>query len=401
MAEQALANLRVLDLSHYIAGPNCTKQLAGLGAEVIKVEKPGSGDGARSLGPFFGDDPHPEKSLLFFYLNDNKKSITLNLKTEKGKRILKELVKDADVLVENFEPRVMPSLGLSYETLREINPRLIMTSISNFGQTGPYRDYKAQDIVAYALGGYLYMTGSYEREPVKHGLNQAQMLAGLNGAVGTLTALASQRSSGVGQQVDVSIQETVNTALFFFGMWYTWNGAIWRRQPKGGFIYIGGLQGIMPCKDGWTAANVYRDAWDKFVAFIDIPELLEPKFADHPSRVANLKELYQIVGQKFMTMGKHELFHSAQEWGFPWATVQDVKDLAECPHLAARGFWTEQEHPVIGRLRTPTVPYDMAETPWRSASAAPLLGQHNREVYQERLGYSQRDLVRLRETGVI
>lgn len=401
MAEQALGHLKVLDLTHYIAGPYCTKQLAGLGAEVIKVERPGSGDGARSMGPFYGDDPHPEKSLLFFYLNDNKKSITLNLKTELGRRIVKELVKDADILVENFEPRVMPSLGLSYETLRDINPHLIMTSISNFGQTGPYRDYKAQDIIAYALGGMLYETGSYEREPLKHGLSQAQMIAGLNASAGTMTALYHQRESGVGQQVDVSIQEGVNRMMNFFAMWYTWNGAIWRRRPKGGSLYVGGLTEIMPCKDGWTAPLVYRDEWDRFVAFADIPELLEPKFADHAQRSVNVNEMVQHITAAFAKREKQELFESAQEWGFPWATVQDCSDIAKCPQLEGRGFWAEPEHPVMGKLRMPGRPYLMTRTPWQTATSAPLLGQHNREIYVERLGYSRIDLIKMRESGVV
>lgn len=353
------------------------------------------------MGPFYGDDPHPEKSLLFFYLNDNKKSITLNLKTELGRRIVKELVKDADILVENFEPRVMPSLGLSYETLRDINPHLIMTSISNFGQTGPYRDYKAQDIIAYALGGMLYETGSYEREPLKHGLSQAQMIAGLNASAGTMTALYHQRESGVGQQVDVSIQEGVNRMMNFFAMWYTWNGAIWRRRPKGGSLYVGGLTEIMPCKDGWTAPLVYRDEWDRFVAFADIPELLEPKFADHAQRSVNVNEMVQHITAAFAKREKQELFESAQEWGFPWATVQDCSDIAKCPQLEGRGFWAEPEHPVMGKLRMPGRPYLMTRTPWQTATSAPLLGQHNREIYVERLGYSRIDLIKMRESGVV
>ena len=163
MLAGALSGYKVLDVTHFIAGPYCTRLLAGYGAEVIKVEKPGSGDGSRRLGPFVGDDPHIEKSAQFLYLNTGKKSITLDLKTPAGVKIFKRLVKDADILVENFEPRVMSSLGLGYDTLSEINPKLVMTSISNFGQTGPYRDYKAAEIVEYALSGLMKMTGEPDR----------------------------------------------------------------------------------------------------------------------------------------------------------------------------------------------------------------------------------------------
>ena len=179
MSGSPLQDVKVVDLTHHIAGPYCTKLLADFGADVIKVERPDGGDSARRLGPFPGDTPHPEKSGLFLYLNTNKRGITLNLKDPQGRSSLLELVRDADVLVENFSPRVMPSLGLDYETLAGVNPGLIMTSISSFGQSGRYRDYRATELVLYALGGMAYITGEYHREPVKHGYNQAQYLGGL------------------------------------------------------------------------------------------------------------------------------------------------------------------------------------------------------------------------------
>jgi len=192
MEERVLADLRVIDLSHFVAGPYCTKLLADFGAEVIKVEKPGQGDGARTLGPFCHDDPHPEKSGLFLYLNTNKKSITLNLKTETGVGILKQLVTDADILVENFEPRVMPSLGLSYEVLKQMNPKLVMTSISNFGQTGPYRDYKATSMTMFAMGGAMAITGD-EHRPLSPWGSQAEYMAGLVGFQATMIAIFPSR----------------------------------------------------------------------------------------------------------------------------------------------------------------------------------------------------------------
>ena len=196
MAPSALHGVKVLDLTHHIAGPYCTKLLSDFGAQVIKIERRG-GDPAREMPPFYHDEKHPEKSLLFLYLNTAKRSVTLNLKSDRGIHILRELAKDADILVENFSPRVMPSLELDFPILQALNPALVMVSISNFGQTGPYRDYKATDMVEYALGGLMYIFGSYDREPLKHALHQAQFKAGTDsGTVLRLKGKGFSRKNG-------------------------------------------------------------------------------------------------------------------------------------------------------------------------------------------------------------
>jgi CoA:oxalate CoA-transferase len=177
--DQALSGIRVIDLTWYIAGPYCTKLLADYGADVIKIERPGSGDPARRMGPFLNDEPHPEKSGLFLHLNTNKRGITLNLKTETGKNIFRDLVKKADILVESFSPRVMPSLGIDYKALEKINPKLVMTSISNFGQKGPYRDFKGSELIFQGFGGYMYLVGTSDREPSKKAGNVIQYQLGV------------------------------------------------------------------------------------------------------------------------------------------------------------------------------------------------------------------------------
>ena len=250
MTERALEGVKVLDLTHHIAGPYCTKLLADFGAEVVKVERPG-GDPARRMAPFHHDEINLEKSLVFAYLNTNKQSVTLNLKTEKGLQVLKSLVEESDVLVENFAPRVMPSLGLDYETLQKINPRLVLTSISNFGQTGPYRDFLAADIVEYAMGGLMYIFGAYDREPLKHAFNQAQFKAGTDAASATLMAMYHQRLTGDGQRVDVSIQEAVATGLRDVVNNFTYSGAVRRRQPN----HSGDLSRIRASSDGHILPN--------------------------------------------------------------------------------------------------------------------------------------------------
>src|SRR5919204_5999688 len=208
MTDTALADVRVLDLTHHIAGPYCTKLLADFGADVIKIERPDGGTPARRYGPFPQDEPHPEKSALFLHLNTNKRGITLNLKSTAGRDLFKALVREVDILVENFSPRVMPSLGLAYETVEQLNPGLVMTSISNFGQTGPYRDYKAQDLVIYAMGGPMQQTGVPEREPLKMAGNLMQYQGGAIAATATMVGLYAAQLQGIGEHVDVGLFET-------------------------------------------------------------------------------------------------------------------------------------------------------------------------------------------------
>ena len=190
MEDTALKSVKVIDLTQNIAGPYCTKLLADYGADVIKVERPDGGDPARRMGPFPEHEPHPEKSGIFLYLNTNKRGVTLDIKSQVGRNALLRLVKDADVLVESYSPRVMESLGLDYQTLSQVNPQLIMTSVSSFGRSGRYRDYRATELVLYSLCGMAYMTGGYHREPVKHGYNQSQYLGGISAASGTIASLS-------------------------------------------------------------------------------------------------------------------------------------------------------------------------------------------------------------------
>ena len=228
MEDTALKSVKVIDLTQNIAGPYCTKLLADYGADVIKVERPDGGDPARRMGPFPEHEPHPEKSGIFLYLNTNKRGVTLDIKSQVGRNALLRLVKDADVLVESYSPRVMESLGLDNQRLSQVNPQLIMTSVSSFGRSGRYRDYRATELVLYSLCGMAYMTGGYHREPVKHGYNQSQYLGGISAASGTIAALLGLWRGGKGQQVDVSILECVISTLFTTLLDYTYAGMVSR-----------------------------------------------------------------------------------------------------------------------------------------------------------------------------
>ena len=349
------------------------------------------GDSARRLGPFPEDIPHPEKSGLFLYLNTNKRGITLNLKDPKGRATLLDLVRDADILVESFSPRVMPSLGLDYETLSEINPGLVMTSISSFGQNGRYRDYRASELALYALGGMAYVTGEYHREPVKHGYNQAQYLGGMSAASGTVAALLQRWRGGVGQQMDVSILECVTSTLFSSVLEYTYGGMVARRQPKEG----SSLRYPAQTKDGYIlpTPGVMGD-WETYAEMAGVPELHDPKFDTPAGRQLHSDEVDSLLKSKWMEQTSQEWFHHAQEWRFPFAPVQTMADIAESPQLKERGFFVEFPHPAVGTLRYPGAPFQMSESPGRNGQqvrAAPLLGEHNDEVFQE-LGYSPQDV---------
>ena len=418
MTQGALDGVRVLDLTHHIAGPYCTKLLADFGADVVKVERPG-GDPARRMPPFF-DPPNPpmdgeippnppslegepgdlEKSLLFQYLNTNKRSITLNLKSPLGWEMFNELARDADVLVENFSPRVLPSLGFDFETLRELNPALVVGSISNFGQTGPYRDYKATDIVEYALGGLMYVFGSYNREPLMHALHQAQFKAGTNAATAILMALYRQRHTGAGQHVDVSIQECIASALRDVVNNYTYTGAVRRRQPN----HSGDLTRLREVSDGYVLPNPGLSSgfdWGALVEFLGVPELDDEKFSTPSARLANAEELGQILDRYFLSQKKFDVFYAAQKRRFIYGVVQSPGEVLADEQFRARGYFVPVEHPVLGTVEFPGAPFNMIGTPWEVRRPAPTLGQHNSEVFGHQLGYSGVDLARLRATGVV
>lgn len=397
--EQALSGIKVLDLAHYIAGPYCTKMLADYGARVIKIEKPGTGDGARRLGPFFKDDPHPEKSGLFLYLNTSKRGITLNLKSRTGVRIFRELVKDTDILVENFSPRVMPGLGLGYENLEKLNPRLVMTSISNFGQSGPYRDYRATEIVADAMGGWSTIIGHPDREPLKPGGNQAQFVAGLFGAVGTMAAYYSQELTGIGQHLDISIMEAVLYIQMNITSVYSYEGLIRKRVGNRVGPYP---SGILPCKDGYIGAiTVTAEKWPVLCNWMGMPELInDPRFLTPADRALNIDELDAIMISWLVEHEAEELFREAQKRRLPFGIPASTKMLLESRHLQARGYFVEVDHPMTGKVKYPGAQVKMGNLPYE-LKRAPLLGEHNEEVYCGQLGYSKNDLVKLREQGVI
>ena len=400
MQDRALQGVRILDLTQHVAGPYCTKLLADFGAEVIKVERP-QGDPARSLPPFASDEPHQERGLLFAYLNTNKKSITLDLKTATGKSLLHRLLADTDILVENFAPRVMPSLGLDYDSLSAINPSLVMVSISNFGQTGPYRDYKAADIVHYALGGLMYIFGSADREPLKHALRQTQFKAGTNAATAALIGWYHQQFTGEGQHIDISIQECVASALRDTTSLYTYAGSTRQRQPA----YTGDMpRSPVPTKDGYIVPIHFGGAvdWDGVADFIAAPDLKDEAFATPESRFNNAQALQEALESGLAHWRKFDLMREAHKRrGHIYGVVHSPAEVLASEQYGARSYFADIEHPEFGNATYPGAPFIMSETPWQATSPAPLLGEHNREILCDRLGLSLDDLNLLTASGVV
>lgn len=400
MTDQALSGIRVVELGEHVSGPFCGKMLAAFGAEVVKIESPGRGDCARGLGPFPGDDPHPERSGAFLYLNTGKKSITLDIRTDTGLVILKGLLGAADILVENLQPGALAGLGLGPASLHEANPGMIVTSITGYGQTGPYRHYKTATIAGYALSGHQYITGEQDREPLQGPGPQPDYQGGLHGFFGTLAALYAREDSGEGQHVDVSIMECMTGFHQFTIIRYTYGGEVKRRT--GNRYESNHPITIYPCRDGYIALSASSPMQQELLyALIEQPEIpADPRFLTPLDRLANAADLDALVMPWFKERTQDEAFHTCSQWRIPCAPVTSPGDLIEDPHFKARDFWVEAEHPEAGRLTYPGAPYRMSLTPWRPGRA-PLLGEHNEDVYCGMLGYSTDDLVRLREVGII
>jgi len=426
---RSLGDIRVLDLAGPL-GIYCTKMLADLGADVIKVERPG-GDPTRNLGPFYHDDPHPERSLYFFHFNTNKKSITLDIETTDGKDLLKRLVKGADILVETFPPSHLEGMGLGYPALREVNPGLILTSITPFGQSGPYRDFKGSDIIGLAMGGLMFMGGFPEDPPRRMGASQAYHEASVNASVATLAALYYKDVTGEGQQVDVSMQECIAVALQFAMTYYDLRKEIVCRRGTENAIPMSfppkrNPRGLYPCKDGYVnlnpigrlrevmdwmdskgmAADLMQERWVKVIEQVSYADSLIKLFADPVARERYMKEelpyIDGLVANFLAQYPMRQLCEEGQKWRIPITPINTAKDLAEDPQLNSGDFFVDVEHPELGdRLTYPGRPYRLSETPWSIARRAPLIGEHNEEVYEGELRLSKERIRSLKEAGVI
>jgi len=410
-----LESLRVLDLTDE-SGSLCGKILAELGADVIKVEKPG-GDCSRNIGPFYHDNPDPERSLFWFAYNLSKRSITLNIASADGRGIFKQLVRKADFVIESFPVGFMEKLGLSYPELSAINPRVIMTSITPFGQTGPYKHYKASDITVMAMGGLMYITGNPDEAPLRISSPQAFLLASAHAATATMVAHYYRETTGEGEHVDVSAQECIVWELanaiplwglnqmvlrrvgsYLSGRWTgTKQRLLW--QCKDGyvvFIVIGGVSGVK------TNRGIVQWMEEEGIAPDHLKEFDWTAFDMAKQTQEMQDQIEQPIARFFMEHTKAELYDGALKRGIMLCPVSTARDIIENAQLRARNFWVKVEHPELETTITyPGAFIKMTETPCAVKYRAPHVGEHNLEIYEGELGLSRRDIVILKQAGVI
>ena len=403
MTRQALSNVKVLEFSDFISGPYCGKLFSNMGAQVIKVEKPGLGDKARSWGPFSQNLPHPEKSGLFLFLNTNKSGITLNVETAAGREIFKELVKWADVLIEDHSVKEMRQLGLSYAEVKKINPSLIMTSITPFGQTGPFKDYKGNDLIAAHAGTEAFgnpdegVKDPAAMPPLKVPNHAADFMSGLTAAACTLGALLGRKNTGRGQHIDLSKQEAVASItrqqLAYYSVMEETPSREFGRKKFGGFLY--------PCKDGYVVIWI-GPHYHLVVKMMGDPDWSkEEMFANPLLRNNYIVELNQLITAWTMEYTAEEINALALEQGVPCSLVRSVKDLVADEQLAFRNFWQEIDHAVAGKLKYPGAPFKLSATPAAIERPAPLLGEHNEMVYCNMLKYGREELMKMKLAGTI
>jgi len=400
--ETALGGIKVLELCSMVAGPFCTKIMADMGAEVLKVERPGIGDEARRRGPFPDDIPHQERSGLFLYLNTNKLGITLDYTTPEGSGILRELVKGYNVIVEDNPPGALSRLGLGYEELSELKPGLIMTSITPFGQTGPYRDYKAYPLNSIHSSGEGYVTPSgssfRDRPPVKLGGFAGEYEVGIYSALGTLVALYFRSCTGLGQHIDISKQEALTISCLFDHLPYAMVGmTVSRLMPRVPET------GVVPCKDGHVmCVSLEETFWQRIKKLMGEPEWAQADwYQNQDRRREHAAEVRKGLEEWAGNRTKRELHEGALEEGVALSPFLTPREILQSELLKSRGFFAEIEHPELGKVTCITAPYHLAKTPWWCERAAPLLGEHNEEIYCRRSGYTEQELATLAAQGVI
>lgn len=401
---QPLEGIRVLDLTRAMAGPYCAMMLGDLGADVIKVERPGRGDDSRGWGPpFVGEPygPYPGESAYFIAANRNKRSITVNLKSSEGQEIVRRLAGVSDVLVENFRTGVLDRLGLGYEDLRAVNPRLVYCSISGYGRTGPYAERPGYDFIIQAEGGMMGITGPEEGPPFRVGVPIVDITAGMFAATAILAALRARDQRGEGQLVDVSLLDTQVALLTNVASNYLVGGAPPRRLGNA-------HPNVAPyetfrARDRWFAlAAANERQWAVLCEVIDRPDLRDdPRFATNEARLANRPELVTVLNEVFATRDADAWLERLRAAGLPCGPINTVSDVFAHPQVEARNLVVEAEHPTAGPLRFPGFPYKLLGTPARVRRPPPLLGQHTEEILTEMLDYSAEEVSALREQGVV
>ncbi len=392
----SLSGVRVLDFSRVLAGPYCSMMLAELGADVIKIEEPGTGDEAREWPPFVHG-----QSGYFFSVNRSKRSLTLNLKREEARQIIRELCRRSDVVLENFAPGVTRRLGVDFQTLSAINPKLIYCSISGFGQTGPYWDKRAYDPILQAMSGIMSVTGSRGGEPVKCGVAISDVASAIFAAFSIVTSLYRREKTGKGQYIDLAMLDSSLALLTFQGAIYLCCGEVPgligsenpTRVPSANY----------QTGDGRYVHVVINDRqWPRFCELLGRPELAgDPEFSTNRARVANRERVNAIIGGLMKARPAGEWIALFDAEGLPIGPVNTLDRAFSDPQVVAREMVKSFLHPIAGEVKAINMPYRFAEDSTEIRSAPPLLGQHTEEILAELLGYSTEQVAQLRAEGVI
>jgi crotonobetainyl-CoA:carnitine CoA-transferase CaiB-like acyl-CoA transferase len=401
---QPLDGLRVVDLTRALAGPFCTMMLGDLGADVLKIERPGRGDDSRGWGPPFVGEPYGPyrgESAYFLSTNRNKRSLTVNLKTEEGQAIIRSMVEKSDVLVENFRTGTLDRMGLGYEALQEVNPRLVYCSISGYGRTGPYAERPGYDFIIQAEGGMMGVTGPEEGPPFRVGIPIVDINTGMFAATAILAALRARDLTGEGQLVDVSLLDSQAALLTNVASNYLVGNQEHRRLGNA-HPNITPYEAF-PARDRWfaLAANNERQ-WATLCEVIGQPALKDdPRFADNTARLDHRTALREILDPAFQTRDADEWLAELKKAGLPCAPINTIPDVFEHPQAEARQMVLEAEHASAGTVRFPGFPYKLSGTPAAVRWPPPALGQHTEEILEELLDYSPDDIQGLRDRKII
>lgn len=391
-----LEGIKVLDFSRALAGPYCTMLLADMGAEVIKVEAPGTGDDSRAWGPPFIEG----ESAYFLSINRNKKSISLNLKSKDAKEIINRLIKKADVLLETNRPGAMERLGLDYDNVKKINPQIIYCSISGFGQTGPYRERPGFDQVLQGMGGIMGITGEPGGPPIKVGVAVTDIATGMFAAIGILTALFHRERTGEGQMIDASMLDGQVSWLTYQAGRYLTSGEVPEKVGSGHPLIV--PYQAFKAQDAYINIAVGNDnLWQKFCEATGLQHIAnDPKFATNGQRVKNRAEVVDIISKVIATKTMDEWLEILDKAGVPCGPIYTIDRIFSDPQVLARNMLVEVDHPKCGKIKVTGVPIKFSKTPGEIKSPPPTLGQHNEEILKE-LGFGDSDIEKFKADKTI
>lgn len=395
-----LEHIVVLDLTHMLSGPYGTMLLADLGAQTIKVEPPGTGEGTRRLQEHDPNFSRDGMGAYFLTLNRNKKSVCIDLKSEEGRQVFLDLVRHADVVFDNFSVGVTQRLGIDYESLSAVNPRIITCSVTGFGSRGPDCNRPAFDQVIQAMGGGMSITGTPESGPVRSGIPIGDLGGGLFGAIGVLAALAERERTGLGQAVDISMLDAQISLLNYMATMYLMSGIIPERIGNSHFVHV--PYNSYQTADGHIIIACIGDPFfRKFAQIIDIPELLKPEYEAQPVRYAARKEINWLIEERLKTRPTEHWLSLLKEQRIPCGPVNDFQQALSDPQIVARDMVTEVSLKSGKTVSMPGNPVKLSRQPQTTYTPPPELGEHTQSVLEGMLGYDAEKIARLRATGVI